>query len=68
MKTFSIKPINNGRVRFDVLNQQGFLAVRKKKTRWGLQRGASFVQVHVWRYSLAIEHNSPHKPLWTWAV
>lgn len=68
MKTFSIKPINNGRVRFDILNNQGFLAIRKKKSRWGLQRGASFVQVHIWRYSLGIEHKRPEKPLWTWAV
>lgn len=68
MKTFSIKPKSNGRIRFDILNKQGFLAVRKHKTRWGLQRGASFVQVHVWRYSLAIEHKRPEKPLWNWAV
>ena len=68
MKTLNIKPIAKGRIRFSVLNRDGFVAVRKRKARWGLQRGKAFLQVHVWRYSLAVEHNTPHKPLWDWVA
>lgn len=68
MKTLNVKPMANGRIRFNVLNRDGFVAVRKRKARWGLQRGKAFLQVHVGKYSVAIEHNAPHKPLWDWAA
>lgn len=64
----NIKQKANGRIRFNVLNRDGFVAIRKHKARWGLQRGKAFMQLHVWRYSIAIEHNAPHKPLWDWAA
>lgn len=64
----NIKPKANGRIRFNVLNRDGFVAIRKVKRRWGLQRGKAFVQIHVGKYSLAMEHNAPHKPLWDWVA
>lgn len=67
MKLLNIKPMNNGRIRFELLGRDGFLAVRKRKARWGFQRGQAFNQLHLWRYSLAIESaKGTHKPLWHW--
>lgn len=34
---------------------------RAKKTRWGIERGEVFTMVHLWRYSVGLEHKSNHK-------
>lgn len=68
MKYFTIKSKSNGRVRFSIGKHNGFVAMRKVKWRWGFSNGAAFRQVHLGKYSFAVEKAKPVKQLWNWAV
>lgn len=52
----SVKQEMNGRIRFRLFERRdGFVAIRKQKKRWGLSSGRAFKQVHLGKYSVAIE-------------
>lgn len=68
MKFITIKPNSNGRVRFSIGKQNGFVAIRKVKWRWGFSNGDCFAQVHLGKYSFALEKKYTLRQLWNWAV
>lgn len=57
---------NKGRRRFTIGFINGFLAIRKFKYRWGFSKGPAFIQVHLGKFSVAVERLAKHKRLWTW--
>lgn len=64
MMTFTAN--NNGRIRFTLGRTNGFVAVRKIKYRWGFSQGTAFTQVHLGKFSVALERKATHKKLWNW--
>lgn len=52
----------NGRTRFNVLGKiRGFVAVRKYKSRgYGIERQATFTQVHFGKISVAFDRRKRH--------
>lgn len=44
-----------------ILNRAYIVRQRAKKTRYGIEKGKVFTMVHLWRYSVGLEHNSNHK-------
>jgi hypothetical protein len=61
MKLLNIKPTSKGTTRFTVLAKQGFYRLRKAKTRYGIERGDSFVQLHVHKLTVALQRSKGRK-------
>ena len=56
-----IKSESNGTVRFTVLGKQGFYRLRKIKKRYGIDKGESFVQLHVHKLTVALQRKKGRK-------
>lgn len=56
LKSIRIAKKSNGRIRFRVLNTNGFIAIRKHKSRgWKIERQNIFLQVHMGKRSIGFE-------------
>lgn len=56
--------MNYKETRGKVFNRAYIARQRCKKTRWGVDRGKVFTMLHLWRWSLGIEHKSNHPTYW----
>ena len=61
MRLLSIKPTSKQTTRFTILGKQGFYRLRKIKTRYGLERGDSFNQLHVGKLTVALQRRQGRK-------
>ena len=69
MKLIDIKVQSKGTTRFTVLGcKQGFYRLRKRKSRWGLERGKCFNQLHLYKLTVAIERKSKLRSLFQFSL
>ena len=52
--------MNYKETRGKIFNRAYIARQRCKKTRWGVERGKVFTMLHLWRWSVGLEHKSNH--------
>jgi hypothetical protein len=61
MKLLTIKATSNRTTRFTLLGKQGFYRLRKIKKRYGIDRGDCFNQLHVGKFTIALQRKKGRK-------
>lgn len=66
---FRMSKMSNGRIRFTAFGLQGYIAIRKKKSRgYKIERSEMFTHLHLGKRTIAVETNkSSKRQLWNFS-